>query len=461
MIRLLTGRARIGLVVAAMAVAVAMVAFAQTTEPAIESVPASDQPAALNSSPTGDENSTDKDTSVQSDPPVGPTPAAAAEVEIQRRFNELRSELLDDRGAYIDRWLAVITIVLTFFGIVAVVGGYIGFKRFREIETDARNSTVVAAEHAQDAKRVVKEIEKTRDKADEIVRGMTAETAAGNPEEAKQAVLSVRENPRASLVDEAIANAISLQQQGKRDDAIERWRAVAHIAERSDDALAAAAWFSGAYLIQDENPEDALADYTEAIRLKPDYAEAYNNRGAVKYALGRHDDALADYAEAIRLKPDHANPYYNLGIVKAKLGRYEDALADYAEAIRLKPDHAGAFYNRGVAKAKLGRYEDALVDFAEAIRLKPDYAEAYTNRGVAKAQLGRYEDALADYAEAIRLKPDLAEAYVNRGNAKNALGLKDEARKDFETTLELARNANNAGVVAQAEQSLRDLDDGA
>ncbi len=456
MIRLLTGRARIGLVVAAMAVAVAMVAFAQTTEPAIESVPASDQPAALNSSPTGDENSTDKDTSVQSDPPVGPTPAAAAEVEIQRRFNELQRELLDDRGAYIDRWLAVITIALAFFGLVAVVGGYIGFKRFREIETDARNSTVVAAEHAQDAKRVVKEIEKTRDKADEIVRDMTAETAAGNPEEAKQAVLSVRENPRASLVDEAIANAISLQQQGKRDDAIERWRAVAHIAERSDDALAATAWFSVGYLIQDENPEDALADYAEAIRLKPDYAEAYNNRGAVKAALGRHDDALADYAEAIRLKPDHASPYYNLGIVKAKLGRYDDALADYAEAIRLKPDHDGAFYNRGVAKAKLGRYEDALADYAEAIRLKPDYA-AYNNRGAMKAALGRHDDALADYDEAIRLKPDLAEAYGNRGNAKNALGLKDEARKDFETTLELARNANNAGVVAQAEQSLRDL----
>ena len=471
MIRLLTGRARIGLVVAAMAMAVAMVAFAQTTEPAIESVPASDQPAALNSSPTGDENSTDKDTSVQSDPPVGPTPAAAAEVEIQRRFNELQRELLDDRGAYIDRWLAVITIALAFFGLVAVVGGYIGFKRFREIETDARNSTVVAAEHAQDAKRVVEEIEKTRDKADEIVRGMTAETAAGNPEEAKQAVLSVRENPRASLVDEAIANAISLQQQGKRDDAIERWRAVAHIAERSDDTLAATAWFSGGYLIQDENPEDALADYTEAIRLKPDYAEAYNNRGivkaklgrhddaladyaaairlkpdhaeaynnrgAVKAKLGRHDDALADYAEAIRLKPDHASPYYNLGIVKTKLGRYEDALADYAEAIRLKPDHAETYNNRGVAKAKLGRYEDALADYAEAIRLKPDYAEAYNNRAVAKTELGRYEDALADYAEAIRLKPDYAEAYNNRGAVKAKLGRHDDALADYAEAIRL------------------------
>ena len=78
-----------------------------------------------------------------------------------------------------------------------------------------------------------------------------------------------------------------------------------------------------------------------------------------------------------------------------------------------------------------------------------------------KDTLGRYDDALGDFAEAIRLKPDLAEAYGNRGNAKNALGLKDEAWKDFETTLELARNANNQNIVRRAEQSLRDLDDGA
>ena len=420
MIRLLTAGTRIWLVVAAMAVAVPMITFPQTNQPTTESEPAVAKAAVANASPTSDENSTDTDTSLKTVPLAKSSIPAAVE-------NELRRELLDDRAAYIDRWLSVIAIVLTVFSIVAVVLGYIGFKRFREIETDARNSTVVAAEHAQDAKRVVKEIEKTRDKADEIVRGMTAETAAGNPEEAKQAVLSVRENPRASLVDEAIANAISLQQQGKRDDAIERWRAVAHIAERSDDALAATAWFSVGYLIQDKNPEDALADYAEAIRLEPDYAEAYNNRGAVK----------------------------------AKLGRYDDALADYAEAIRLKPDHAGAFYNRGVAKDTLGRHEDALGDFAEAIRLKPDYAEAYNNRGAVKDTLGRHEDALGDYAEAIRLKPDLAEAYGNRGNAKNALGLKDEARKDFETTLELARNANNPNIVRRAEQSLRDLDDGA
>ena len=74
--------------------------------------------------------------------------------------------------------------------------------------------------------------------------------------------------------------------------------------------------------------------------------------------------------------------------------------------------------------------------------------------------MGRYDDAIVDYNEAIRLKPD-SDVYTNRGDAKTSLGLKDEARKDFETGLELARNANNPNEVRRAEQSLRDLDDGA
>ena len=446
MIRLLTGRARIGLVVAAMAVAVAMVAFAQTSEPAIESVPTEAEAEEVNASPTGD------DMSEETEPPARSAIPAEVEVEIQRHINELRREQMDDRDTYFDRLLAIVAIVIA-------VAGYFSFKQFREIKAEAGQNVLASKQYAEEARHLVEKIKAKQHEADSLVERISAQTVADKPSEANQVVSNVRENPEASPIQKSIGLAVSFQQQGKRDDAIEKWRAVAHITEGSDNDLAATAWFSVAYLIQDENPEGALADYAEAIRLKPDYAEAYNNRGAVKDKLGRYDDALADYAEAIRLKPDHASPYFNLGTVKAKLGRYDDALADYAEAIRLKPDHDGAFYNRGIAKAKLGRYEDALADYAEAIRLKPDHDGAYNNRGAVKDALGRYDDALADYDEAIRLKPDLAEAYGNRGNAKNALGLKDEARKDFGIALELARKAGDADVLAPAEQALRDLDD--
>ena len=76
---------------------------------------------------------------------------------------------------------------------------------------------------------------------------------------------------------------------------------------------------------------------------------AYSNRGNAKAALERYDDAITDYDEAIRLKPDYAEAYSNRGIAKAALGRYDDAIADYDEAIYLKPDLAAAYYNRGIA----------------------------------------------------------------------------------------------------------------
>ena len=508
---MLTSGTRIVLAAAAMAAVVYTIASAQTSEPATANVPA----AGDNANPVQAASGPEGNTSAETNPPAWSAIASEVGAKNQRLINELRSELLDDRADYIDRWLSVIGIVLTFFGVVIAIAGIWAFGRFRKIEAEAKNT--------------LGEIKKTRDKSLDIYQDLTAEMASKNPVEANQAVKDTRENPEASLTDKTIADAVSLQQQGKRDDAIEKWRALARVAEGSDNDLAARAWFSIGYLALDEDLkgsvlandrairlkpdldgayinrgnakqkleqyEAAVADYDEAIRLNPGLAEAYINRSAAKQQLGQYEAAVADCNEAIRLKPDLDGAYINRGNAKQKLEQYEDALADYDEAIRLNPDHTEAYINRSAAKQKLGQYEAAIADCNEAIRLNPDYAVAHNNRGAAKYELGRYEDAKADYDEAIRLnpdyaeaysnrgevnqklgqyedavdncdeairlKPDHAEAYSNRGAAKAALDLKDEARKDFEIALELARKANDAKIVAQAEQELRDLDDDA
>jgi len=202
-----------------------------------------------------------------------------------------------------------------------------------------------------------------------------------------------------------------------------------------------------------------LKDYAEAIRLKPDYAEAYNNRGGARAAKGDHDGAVKDFAESIRLKPDYANAYYNRGVARTAKGDHEGAVKDYAEAIRLKPDFAEAYGNRGIARRGKGDLYGALKDYAKAIRLKPDFAEAYNNRGLARAAKGDFEGALKDYAEAIRLKPDFAEAYGNRGNARTAKGDPASAKAaiaDYQKYLDLGGGIRN-GNQAEAEQFIRDL----
>ena len=181
----------------------------------------------------------------------------------------------------------------------------------------------------------------------------------------------------------------------------------------------------------------AIADYDTAIRLKPDNAAAYVNRGNAKGDLGDYFAAISDYDAAIRLKPDYADAYYNRGNAKGDLGDYFAAITDYDTAIRLKPDNAAAYVNRGVAKADLGDHFAAIADYDMAIRLKPDDADAYYNRGISKGELGQYRAAIADYDTAIRLKPDDAAAYNNRGNAKRKLGQQRAAIADYDAAIRL------------------------
>jgi tetratricopeptide (TPR) repeat protein len=75
--------------------------------------------------------------------------------------------------------------------------------------------------------------------------------------------------------------------------------------------------------------QGAIADYNEAIRLNPNDAVAYYNRGNAKSDLGDNQGAIADYNEAIRLNPNDAEAYYNRGVVKSDLGDNQGAIADY------------------------------------------------------------------------------------------------------------------------------------
>jgi tetratricopeptide (TPR) repeat protein len=123
----------------------------------------------------------------------------------------------------------------------------------------------------------------------------------------------------------------------------------------------------------------AITEFSEAIRLKPDYAEAYYNRGLAFDSKGEHDKAIADFGEAIRLKPDFGYAYDGRGVAEYLKGDYDKAIADENEAIRLDPNQARVYYNRGLACGRKGDVDNAFADFNEAIRLKSDFVEAYNS----------------------------------------------------------------------------------
>ncbi len=141
----------------------------------------------------------------------------AAEVEISRRFNDLRRELLNDRAKTVDWWLAATAIFLTLLGIIAVVAGYLGFKRFREIETEARGNVESSRKHTEEAGKLVGEIKVRRDEAASLLKGLTAETVHDDPAKAGRTAESVQGDPTASPIDQAVAAAVLLQREGNID----------------------------------------------------------------------------------------------------------------------------------------------------------------------------------------------------------------------------------------------------
>jgi tetratricopeptide (TPR) repeat protein len=183
--------------------------------------------------------------------------------------------------------------------------------------------------------------------------------------------------------------------------------------------------------------DEQLRFYTQAIRLKPDFAEAVCGRGILRIKMGDREGALKDFNEAIRLKPDFAGAFTCRGSWYGENCKYESAFKDYYEAIRFKPDFAEAFYGRGIVRSKMGDIKGALKDFNEAIRLKSDYVEAYTWRGNWFRENGDYEGAFKDYNEAIRIKPNDAGVFNNRGDAFLAKGDLEGALQDCNEAIRL------------------------
>ena len=82
--------------------------------------------------------------------------------------------------------------------------------------------------------------------------------------------------------------------------------------------------------------EGAIADYTEAIRLNPNYAKAHNKLGIIRARnLKDYPAAKADFDRAIEINPNYGDAYYNRARVREFLEDKPGAIADYNKAAEL------------------------------------------------------------------------------------------------------------------------------
>ena len=157
--------------------------------------------------------------------------------------------------------------------------------------------------------------------------------------------------------------------------------------------------------------------------------------GAALQTRGELGEAEASYEDALRRRPDYADAWYNFGVLKEKQGKQEDAIAFYLKAAEADPDYSDASYNLGVLYQARGMPEDAIEAYSEAIRIMPSDIFAHNNLATLLRASGDLEGAVRHYEAAIEVHPGFTAASNNLGYALSAMGRPDAAIEHFRSVL--------------------------
>jgi tetratricopeptide (TPR) repeat protein len=154
--------------------------------------------------------------------------------------------------------------------------------------------------------------------------------------------------------------------------------------------------------------DTAIGKFTEAIAKNPQDSVAYNDRGLAYKGKKDFEHAIADFTEASRLRSDWL-AYYNRGVSYGEKGDPDRAIADFTKALKLNPKEpnvrADCFLGRGRAYFNKEKADSAMADLNAAIKLDDRNPEAYALRGVLHKINHNYDRSLADYETAIGLDP--------------------------------------------------------
>jgi tetratricopeptide (TPR) repeat protein len=125
--------------------------------------------------------------------------------------------------------------------------------------------------------------------------------------------------------------------------------------------------------------DSAIIFLTNAISLKPNFAQAFLVRGAIFYQKRKYREALKDFTRVIEINPDCSEAYNDRGIIYEEIGNYDQAIMDYNRSIEIDPGIYNSYYNRGRIYFQRKDWQEAIRDFERALKINPGNKDIQIN----------------------------------------------------------------------------------
>lgn len=183
---------------------------------------------------------------------------------------------------------------------------------------------------------------------------------------------------------------------------------------------------------------NAVEDFSEAIRRNPKFAKAYNNRGNAYCRLKNFSTAIEDYTTAIKLEPNSPRFYNNRGFAYERMYFYKYAIDDYKKSISIISNFAGFYDNIGHSYLRIKDYSNAISNYEKCIELDCKKFSAMLGLAITYNCLGNIENAKKYYSDAMNTEKKLSQGMIGiELLEKEGWELSYEDKLEFKKLLEL------------------------
>lgn len=214
----------------------------------------------------------------------------------------------------------------------------------------------------------------------------------------------------------------------------------------------------GVTFLEQRNLPAAMRELTRASELDPDNPEIDMTLGLAYQARGDLGKAEEYLREAIRKKPDYAEAHNNMGNLLSLQGRSEEAIREYEKAVAniLYPTPEYGYYNMGREYARLKDLRMAEMMYQRAIALNTSFVEAYRGLAMVQSEKGQWQESARTLERLVEVAPSYARGWMDLGRLYLRLDRPTEAleafRKAMAHTDDPALRAEAAGYINILEQ---------